>query len=222
MKYYDQERIKFGTLKNYRSTENADLGARIDPDEGISTKTYNYKNPGHTNHAQFGGIDITQSSNITIKNLTSKLAINAWVYCASDGVYSIDQHRGILYPSRNGYDGNKTLLAYVTLDIEIFLSLLVSLSEQSSQWELVDFGKVDYTKNHETLNITGDYVLSQTNTTEQQAAIFKKPKKFAPENEIRIIASRKGKKLLDDDEKDLFLHVPGLKRCIVDFGPILR
>ncbi|WP_439526724.1 hypothetical protein [Roseovarius mucosus] len=228
----------FGTLKRYRMIEK-EAGVEVEPRfsdrrEGIVEHAHNLET-GHAKTVQIGGMSFTNCSfggnggaDIMITH-----EFNDFVFCASWGAYSLQQHLdikdGAISADETRYEGNPKLTHYAEIDLIEFLDAVSLEAPKSPLWstrlpisEYLLNRRVSYGDTQKSISVPSVYRSSGTDLTAEDylRTVFTKPKHFSPENEFRVVLRSNAPSFLQGDPPGMKLRHKKLRRSIRKIGTL--
>lgn len=233
---YQNGSFWFGTLKRYRMIEKKEADVVVEPRfsdrrEGMVEHAHIFKT-GHVKSVKIGGMNFT---NCYFEGFDTDIMVthefNDFVFCASWGAYSRQQHinikDGAMSESGTPYKGNPKLTHFAEIDLIDFLDAVRLEAPKTPLWstelpasEYLLNGRVTYGKTEKSISIPSVYENSVINVTTEDylRTIFTKPKHFSPENEFRVVLRADAPSSLKGDPAGLKLKHKKLRRSIRKIG----
>lgn len=229
----------FGTLKGYRMMEKNVAGVLVeprfsDPREGIVEHAHNLET-GHAKSVKIGGLSVTDcffggngGADIMIMH-----EFNDFVFCASWGAYSRQQHldikNGAISAAGTQYEGNPKLTHFAEIDLIDFLEVVRLEAPKAPLWktklpasEYLLQSRVTYGQTQKSISVPSVYQSSGTDLTADDylRTVFTKPKHFSPENEFRVVLRSDAPNFLEGDPAGMQLKHKKLRRSIRRIGTL--
>jgi hypothetical protein len=228
----------FGTLKRYRMIEKKEAGLVAEPRfsdrrEGIVEHAHNLET-GQAKSVKIGVLSIVDCAfegNGTDIMVTYEF--NDFVFCASWGAYSRQQHLnikdGAMSAAGTRYEGNPKLTHFAEIDLIDFLGSVSLEAPNTPAWstklpasEYLLHNRVTYGQTQKTISIPSVYQSSGVELTAEDylRTVFTKPKHFSPENEFRVVLRSNAPNSLEGDPAGMKLRHKKLRRSIRKIGTL--
>lgn len=243
-KYFDDDArpfiergsFRFGTLKKYRDEEGTATEFRLrDTGEGKSV-TGLFPKDGKIDFLPLPGGGAIINGSITNGApgsipIAYENVINDYVFCATDGVYSVEHHKIMRCGTENSdgeiYEGDENLKNFAVIDVHKFITALEALLPKSPAWrtklpmnEVLAVLQVKYGERDQMKNVPSNYQISEEDASmDYLNSVFRKPTKYAPEREIRFLVRSNAPACIGDVTEPLDLQSKLLRRSIVKLGP---
>ncbi|MBU2937017.1 MULTISPECIES: hypothetical protein [Pacificibacter] len=235
---YQSGSFWFGTLKRYRMIEKKEAGVVVEPRfsdrrEGMVEHAHNFET-GHAKSVKIGGMTFTNcffGGNGTDIMITHEF--NDFVFCASWGAYSHQQHLdikdGAMSEAGTQYEGNPNLTHFAEIDLIDFLDAVNFEAPRTPFWnttlpasEYLLHSRVKYGQTQKSISIPSTYESSglDVTTDDYLRTLFTKPKHFSPENEFRIVLRANAPSSIEGDPAGLKLKHKKLRRSIRKIGTL--
>lgn len=226
----------FGTLKRYRMIEKKEASEIVEPRfsdrrEGIVEHAHNFET-GQAKSFKIGGLNIVDGvfeGNGTDIMITHEF--NDFVFCASWGAYSRQQHLnikdGAMSAAGTQYEGNPKLTHFAEIDLIDFLDAVSLEAPKTLVWntklpasEYLLHSRVTYGQTQKTISIPSVYQSSGVELTAEDylRTVFTKPKHFSPEDEFRVVLRSNAPNFLEGDPAGMKLRHKNLRRSILKIG----
>jgi hypothetical protein len=205
--YYEEGKLRFGSLEDYRSREDAELAARFtDSREGITQANISrLRGPGLSMHRSFVAT-----------------VVDANVFCASKGPYDAEHHERMKNGDGN-YSGNSELTNYCVIDLARFRYALNMLRPGNiiAVRPNPSFDEAEVTYGDRNASIADGWIgsLEGYHVAAQWRAVFTKPTYFATEREVRFVLRQFSSPSVRIARDAAYLQSDLLRESIVQFGP---
>lgn len=159
--------------------------------------------------------------------------INDFVFCASWGAYTHQQHleikNGAMSAAGTKYEGNPKLTHYAEIDLIDFLDAVRLEAPKTPLWntklpvsEYLLKRRVTYGQTQKSISVPSIYQSSGTDLTAEDylRTVFTKPRHFSPENEFRVVLRSNAPKFLEGDPGGMELKHKKLRRSIRKIGTL--
>lgn len=227
LRYYFDGCIRFGTAQIYRNEENQKLmGARHDPRESMFKRSIhmNFRNPSNTNIGN--AVKIAAGAKNIFGTLSYTEPQNEWIFSAMSGDYSIEGHRGLLYPDANGYPGDTRLLAYAVFDLKklgraVHRAALLHKEYAAKEDFLASAAVIYGDPNNVTLadDRKNNYEPGPGSFEEYIQTFFHKDKFFSPEREHWLLLRLKAPYCAPSGAPPVILQSSEIRASMVRIGP---
>jgi hypothetical protein len=228
----------FGTLRRYRMVEKKGADVVVEPRfsdgrEGTVEHAYNFET-GYAKSFKIGGISITNCSFHGFANdIMVAHEFNDFVFCASWGAYSRQQHidikNGAMSEGGTQYEGNSKLTHFAEIDLIDFLHAVTLEAPRTPLWntklpvnEWLLHSRVKYGQTEKSISIPSNFESSgmEVTTEDYLRTIFTKPKHFSPENEFRVVLRANAPNSIEGDPAGMKLMHKKLRRSIRKIGTL--
>lgn len=236
---YKRGSFWFGTLKRYRRVETNAVDESVEPRfsdarEGLIEISHHFE-AGYAKSAEIDGFRFTDcffggndGGDITITH-----EFNDFVFCASWGAYSRQQHlaikNGAINSAGTNYRGNEKLTHFAEIDLIDFLDAVKLEAQKAPLWKTVlpaaDCllqSRVTYGQTERTIYVPSVYQSNGPQLTSEDylRTVFTKPKYFSPENEFRVVLRSNAPDTLEGDPDGMKLVHKKLRRSILRIGTL--
>ena len=229
----------FGTLKRYRMIEQKEASAVVEPRfsdrrEGIIEHAHFFES-GYAKNVKIGSnifINCSFGGN-NCANIMMAQEFNEFVFCASWGAYSRQQHLDIKNGAMNAagteYEGNSKLTHFAEIDLIDFLDAVSLEAPRTPPWntklpasEYMLHDRVKYGPTQKTISVPSVCEISDmdVNAEDYLRTIFTKHPYFSPENEFRIVLRANAPNSLKSDPAGLKLKHKKLRCSIRKIGTL--
>lgn len=235
---YQRGSFWFGTLKRYRMIEENESGVIVEPRfsdrrEGMVEHAYKVET-GYAKSFKVGGLTVIDT---VLEGASADIMLtyefNDFVFCASRGAYSRQQHldikNGAMSAAETRYEGNSKLTHFAEIDLIHFLDAVISEAPKTASWntrlsakEFLRHGLVEYGQTERSISIPSVYERSDIGVTTEdyRRTMFTKPKHFSPENEFRVVLRSNAPNSLEGDPAGMALMHKNLRRSIRKIGTL--
>jgi hypothetical protein len=189
---------------------------------------------GQAKSVKIGGLHLVD---VVFENCGTDIMIthefNDFVFCASWGAYSRQQHidikDGAMSAAGTRYEGNPKLTHYAEIDLIDFLDAVSLEAPKSPLWntklpvsEYLLNRRVSYGQTQKSVSVPSVYQSSGTELTAEDylRTVFTKPKHFSPENEFRVVLRSNAPNFLQGDPAGMKLKHKKLRRSIRKIGTL--
>lgn len=233
---YQRGSFWFGTLKRYRMIEKKEADVVVeprfsDPREDMVEHAHKFET-GHAKSVKIGGMSFT---NCYFEGFGTDIMVtsefNDFVFCASWGAYSRQQHldikNGAMSVAETKYEGNSKLTHFVEIDLIDFLDAVSLEAPKTPLWstalpasEYLLHSRVKYGQTEKSISIPSVYESSGMAVTAEDylRTMFTKPPHFSPENEFRVVLRANAPNSLEGDPAGMKLMHKKLRRSIRKIG----
>lgn len=201
--------------------------------EGMIENAYNFEN-GYAENVKLGNMSFTNCyfGGCGVDIMVTR-EFNDFVFCASWGAYSRQQHlhikNGTMSVAGTKYEGNSKLTHFAEIDLIDFLDAVALEAPKTPLWstklpvnEYLLGGRVTYGKTEKSISIPSIYEGRDmaVDIEDYLRTMFTKPPHFSPENEFRVVLRANAPNFLEGDPAGMKLMHKKLRRSIRKIGSL--